>query len=49
MILYKKKLRPFKSTEHINVKVYGTYRGFRYSSVISDLLDMAIRSKGELL
>ena len=33
------KMRPFKSSEHINEKRDGPYRGFGYLSLFSDHLD----------
>ena len=37
----KNKLSSFKSSEHINEKMDGPYRGFDYKSLFSDPLDMA--------
>ena len=37
----KQKLRSFKSSEHINEKRDGSYRGFGYLSLLSDPLDVA--------
>ena len=37
----KLKLRSFKSSEHINEKGDGPYRGFGYLSLFSDPLDLA--------
>ena len=39
----------FKSSEHINEKGGGPYRGFDYLSLVSDPLDLTTRSQGELL
>ena len=37
----KNKLRSFESSEHINEKMDGPYRGFDYKSLFSDPLDLA--------
>ena len=42
------KLRSFKSSEHIFEKGDGPYRGFGYSSLVSDPLDLATWSQREL-
>ena len=39
----------FKSSEHINKKVDGPYRGFDYQSLVSDPLGLATWSQIELL
>ena len=41
------KLRSFKSSEHINEESDGPYRGFGYSSLFSDPLDLATCSQRE--
>ena len=38
-----------KSSEHINEKGDGSYRGFDYLSLVSDPLDLASWSQRELL
>ena len=43
--LIKIKLRSFKSIEHIFEKDDGPYRGFGYSSLVSDPLDLATWSQ----
>ena len=48
-MLTKEKLRSFKSREHINEEGDGPYHGFDYSSLVSDPLDLATWSQGELL
>ena len=48
-VIANKKMRSFKSSEHINEKVDGPYRGFGYSSLFSDPIDLATRSQRELL
>ena len=45
----KVKLRSFKSSEYICVKGDGPYRGFGYSSLFGDPLDLATWSQSELL
>ena len=45
----KKKLRSFKSSEHINEKMDGPYRCFDYKSLFSDPLDLAKWSQREIL
>ena len=42
------KLRSFKSSKHINEESDGPYRGFGYSSLFSDPLDLATWSQSEL-
>ena len=39
LCLIKFKLRSFKSSEHINEKGDGPYRGFDYKSLVSDPLE----------
>ena len=46
--IIKIELKSFKSSEHINEKRDGPYRGFSYSSLISDPLDLATSSQREL-
>ena len=46
-ILIKIKLRSFKSSEHINEKGDGPYRGFGYLSLFSDPIDLATWSQIE--
>ena len=41
VIANKNKLISFKSSEHINEKMGGPYRGFGYLSLISDPLELA--------
>ena len=41
-VIVKIKLRSFKSSEHINGKEDGPYRGFDYLSLYSDPIDLAI-------
>ena len=41
------KLRSFMSSEHINEKMDGPYRGFGYLSVFSDPLDLATWNQRE--
>ena len=48
-IQIKIKLRSFKSSEHINEKKDGSYRGFGYLSLFSDPLDLAKWIKREIL
>ena len=48
VFLIKIKLRSFKSSEHIFEKGDGPYRGFGYSSLVSDPLDSATWSQREL-
>ena len=48
-VIIKLKLRSFKSSEHINEKGNGPYRGFDYLSLVSDPLDLATWSQRELL
>ena len=43
------KLRSFKSSEHINEKGDGPFRGFGYLSLLSDPIDLATWNKSELL
>ena len=43
------KVRSFKSSEHINEKGGGPYRGFGYLSVFSDPIYFATWSQRELL
>ena len=43
------KLTSFKSSEHINEKGDGPYRGFGYLSLFSDPIDLATWSQRELL
>ena len=45
----KRKLRSFKSSEHINEKGDGPYRSFGSLSLFSDSIDLAIWSHRELL
>ena len=45
----KLKLRSFKSSEHINEEGGGPYRGFDYSRLVSDPIDLATWSQRELL
>ena len=49
VIANKNKLRSFKSSEHINEKGDGPYRGFGYLSLFSDPIDLATWSQRELL
>ena len=42
-------MRSFNSSEHINEKGDGPYRGFDYKSLVSDPLDLATWSQRELL
>ena len=49
VIANKNKLRSFKSSEHINEKMDGPYRGFDYKSLFSDPLDLAKLSQREIL
>ena len=46
-ITNKIKLRSFKSSEHINEKGDGPYRGFGYLSLFSDPIDLATWSQRE--
>ena len=46
--LIKIRLRTFKSSEHIFEKGDGPYRGFGYSSLVSDPLDLATWGQREL-
>ena len=46
-LIIKVKLRSFKSSEHINEKRNGPYRGFGYLSLFSDPLDLAKWSQRE--
>ena len=41
-----KKFRSFKSKENIHKKEFGPYRGFGYSSFISDPINLAKRAGG---
>ena len=41
------KLRSLKSSEHINEKGGGPYRGFGYLSLVSDPIDLATWSQKE--
>ena len=41
------KFRSFKSIENIHKKECGPYRGFGYSSLISDPLDLANAARGK--
>ena len=45
----KNKQRSFKSSEHINEKGDGSYRGFGYLSLFSDSIDLETWSQRELL
>ena len=45
----KNKLRSFKSSEHINEKTDGAFRGFGYLSIFSDTIDLAKWNQRELL
>ena len=49
VIANKNKLRSFKSSDHIFEKGDGPYRGFGYSSLVSDLLDLATWSQKGIL
>ena len=49
VIANKNKLRSFKSSEHINKKMIGPYRGFDYKSLFSDPPDLAKWSQREIL
>ena len=49
VIAIKTKLRSFKNSEHINEKGGGPYRGFVYSSLFSDPIDLATWGQRELL
>ena len=42
-IKIKMKLRSFKSSEHINEKGDGSYRGFGYLILFSDPIDLATK------
>ena len=42
-------MRYFKSSEHVNEKGNGPYRGFGYLSLFIDPIDLAIWSQRELL
>ena len=42
-----KKFRSFKSKENIHKKEVGPYRGFGYSSLISDPLNLAKGARGK--
>ena len=48
VVLIKIRLTSFKSSEHILEKGDGPYRGFGYSSLVSDPLDLATWSQREL-
>ena len=48
VISNKIKLRFFKSSEYINEKKNGPYRGFGYSSLISDPIHLATWNQREL-
>ena len=48
VIAKKMKLRSIKSSEHIFQKGDGPYRGFGYSSLVSDPLDLATWTQREL-
>ena len=43
-----KKFRAFKSKENIHKKEVGPYRGFGYSSLISDPLNLAKGARGKI-
>ena len=45
----KLKLRSFKSSEHINEKRAGPYRGFDHLSLFSDSLDLEKGNHREIL
>ena len=49
MYQMKIKLSSFESSEHINEKRDGSYRGFGYFSLSSDPTDLATWGQGELL
>ena len=44
-LMFKIKQRSFKSSEHINEKGDGSYRGFGYLSLFSDPIDLAAWSQ----
>ena len=48
-VVEKIKLRSFKSSEHINEKGDGPYRGFGYLSLFSDPINLATWSQRKLL